>query len=402
MPLDGVKVLDCTQQMAGPYCTLTLADLGADVVKVEKPQGGDDIRGAGPFIKGESAPFMTMNRNKRSAVLDLKHPQGQQAFLRLARSTDVLVENFRPGTMEDLGLDYETVRAIHPGIIYTSISGFGQTGPYRHRGGIDLVAQGMSGIMSLTGFPDMPPAKAGVPLTDIGAGALGAIGTLAAYIHRLRTGQGQHVDTSLLEAGIEFTFWETAILFASGRVPVPQGSAHRLSAPYQALKVQDGYIVVGAHNQRNWERLCRVLERGDLFQDPRFGTRPERLAHRHELEAELEKTLAAQSAAHWLGLLEKAGVPCGPINDMAQTYADPQVLARGMLQQVEHPVAGTVKQIGIPIKLSASPGRIRRPAPVLGQHTEEVLREAGFTAEEVERLREQGAIGPAAREAPHR
>ncbi|MBI4234487.1 MAG: CoA transferase [Chloroflexi bacterium] len=388
LPLEGVRVLDCTQVMAGPFCTLLLADMGADVVKVERPDGGDDTRRLAPFVNGVSAAFLIVNRNKRSLALDLKRQEGQEVFRRLARDADILVENFRPGTMERFGLAYPQLRELNPSLIYCSVSGFGQTGPYRDRGGFDLVAQGMSGIMSVTGIPGGPPVKAGVPITDLAAGMLAANGVLVAYIHRLRTGQGQLVDTSLLEAGIALTFWESAIYFATGHAPEPMGSAHRLSAPYQALRCQDKHITLGAANQANWERLCRAIGRPELQADPRFPDPSTRLKHYRELAALLEETLKTKPAAHWLGVLEKAGVPAGPIYDMAEVYADPHVLARGMLAEVEHPHAGRVKNIGIPVKLSETPGSIRCPAPLLGQHTEEVLRQAGFTEGEIARLRE--------------
>ena len=317
MPLDGVVVLDCSQVMAGPFCTLLLADMGADVIKVEKPSGGDDSRGMGPpFIGGWSAAFLAVNRNKRSLVLDLRQPEGREVFKSMAVKADVLVENFRPGTMDRLGLGHEVVMGLNPGLVYCSISGYGQTGPYSRRGGFDLVAQGMSGIMSVTGTPGSPPIKVGVPITDLTAGMYAAYGILNAYIHRLRTGQGQLVDTSLMEAGIAYTFWESSVYFATGEVPGPLGSAHRLSAPYQALRTTDGYINVGAANQSTWEGLCKALGREDLPADPRFITIGDRKAREGELAAILEESFSQENTAHWMELLEGAGVPCGPIYDM--------------------------------------------------------------------------------------
>ncbi len=391
-PLDGVRVLDCTQFMAGPFCTLLLADIGADVIKVERPQGGDDVRRAAPEINGVSAPFLIINRNKRSLAIDLKAPDGRDAFKRLASTTDVIVENFRPGTLSRLGLGYEELSPLNPGLIFCSISGFGQTGPYSHRGGFDLVAQGMSGIMSVTGAPGSGPVKVGVPITDLAAGMYGANAVMAAYIHRLKTGQGQRIDTSLLEAGIALTFWETAIYWATGELPVPMGSAHRLNAPYQALKCQDKYITVGAANQNNWERLARALGRQELMTDPRFETDPSRRQNYLELAQELESTLLTRPADHWLPLLEDAGVPSGPINTMAEVYEDPHVLDRGMVAHLDHPVAGPIKTIGYPVKFSQTPVQFRRPAPLLGQHTEDVLREGGFTGEEIAALLQSGAV----------
>ncbi len=386
--LDGIRVLDVTQVMAGPFCCLLLGDMGADVIKIEKLNGGDDSRRmAPPFINGESAAFLAMNRNKRSLALDLKQPEGQAIFRQLAAQADIVVENFRPGTMESLGLGYTDLSVGHPELIYCSISGFGQTGPYRERGGFDLVAQGMSGLMSITGHPSQPPVKVGVPLADLNAGMYAAYGVLCAYIHRLRTGQGQWVDTSLLEGGIAYTVWESAMYFATGIVPPPMGSAHRLAAPYQAFGTADGYLTLGAANQASWEKLCQALERPDLLADPRFVDNPSRATRAVELAAELEQVFVTRSTAEWLERLDAAGIPAGPINDMAAVYADPHVQARQMMVELEHPTAGPVKYIGLPVKLSATPGAIRRPAPTLGQHTEEILGELSLSAAEIAVLR---------------
>ena len=392
-PLSGVKVLDLTQFMAGPFCTMLLADMGADVIKIEKPDGGDDTRRMGPpFLNGESAAFLGINRNKRSVVLNLKSEAGTDTFRRLVGRGDVLVQNFRPGTMERLGLGYEEVRALNPALIYAHLSGFGTTGPYKDRGGFDLVAQGMSGLMSITGLPGAPPVKVGVPIADLNAGSYAAYGILCAYIHRLKTGEGQFVDTSLLEAGIAYTIWESAIFFATGEVAEPAGSAHRLSAPYQAFRTRDGYLNIGSANQPNWERMCRAIGRGDLLEDARFTTNADRMQNLAELAATLEETFARRTTADWLDLLEKASVPCGPIYDISEVYADPQVLAREMVVETTHPTAGPVRNIGIPVKLSETPGAVRSPAPTLGQHTDEVLAEFGFSDTEISRLKECGAV----------
>lgn len=393
LPLKGVRVLDCTQLMAGPFCSLLLADMGADIVKVEKPSWGDDSRRFPPFINGESAPFMGVNRNKRGIVLDLQSEGGRGVFRRLARTSDILVENFRPGTLDRLGFDYDSLREDNPALIYCSISGFGQTGPYRNRGGFDLVGQAMSGIMSLTGDAKSPPIKVGVPMTDLNAGMYACYGILSAYIHRLQTGLGQQVDTSLLEAGIGYTFWESSIYFATGQAPGPMGSAHRLVAPYQVMRARDGYVAIGAANQSTWEKLCAALERKDLVADPRFLEESMRLRHYEELAALLEETLQRETVSHWLVVLDKAGVPSGPLYNLAQVYADPQVRARDMVVELEHPVAGRIRNIGLPVKLSTTPGSIRLPAPTLGQHTREVLLERGFGSDEIDALERSGALG---------
>ncbi len=391
-PLDGVVVLEAAQIMAGPFCGLLLADMGADVIKVERPGTGDDTRRMGPaFIGGEAAAFLAINRNKRSVVLNLKGERGREAFRRLAARADVLLENYRPGTLEGLGLGYERLAALNPRLIYCSISAFGQTGPYSARGGFDLVAQGMSGIMSVTGEPGRPPVKVGVPITDLNAGMYGAYGILCAYIHRLKSGRGQRVDTSLLEGGIAYTFWESAQYWSTGEVPGPLGSAHRLSAPYQALRTRDGYVNIGAANQATWEALCAALGRPGLVDDPRFKAPTDRREHYRELADLLETILAHETTAHWLDLFERGGVPAGPLYDLGQVYRDPHVLARGMLAEVEHPTAGRFPQIGIPVKLSETPGRIARPAPRLGEHTDEVLAWAGYAPAEVAALRAEGA-----------
>ncbi|MFQ5521003.1 MAG: CaiB/BaiF CoA transferase family protein [Candidatus Methylomirabilia bacterium] len=392
-PLDGVVVLDATQVMAGPFCTLLLADMGADVIKVEKPQGGDDSRAMGPpFIGEESAAFLAINRNKRSVVVDLKSAEGRDLFRVLARRSDILVENFRPGTMENLDLHFEAIQQINPSIIYCSISGFGHTGPYRNRGGFDLVAQGMSGLISVTGHAGGPPTKVGVPISDLNAGIYAAYGILAAYVHRLKTGEGQHVDTSLLEGAVAYTFWESAIYFATGEVPQPLGSAHRLNAPYQVFETKDGAVSIGAANQSTWEKLCGVLGRQDLLEDSNFLTNAERVRHYRKLGTLLQPIFHQRTTAEWLTLLAKGGVPAGPIYDIAQVYEDPHIRDRDMVVELEHPVARKIKNIGIPVKLSLTPGQIRHPAPLLGQHTDEVLLWLGLDSAEITRLRQVGAI----------
>ena len=392
-PLSGMVILDLTQILAGPMCTMVLADMGADVIKLEKPNGGDDNRRmAPPFIKDWSAGFLAVNRNKRSLAIDLRREAGRRVFLRLVKDADAVVENFRPGVMDRLGLGYEELSFINPRLVYCTISGFGSTGPARNKGGFDLVAQGVSGLMSITGHPNSPPAKVGVPVTDLTAGLFGANGIMAAYIHALRTGQGQIVDTSLLEAGVAYTVWESSVYFAEGEIPGPLGSAHRMSAPYQALRTRDGYLNLGAATQPTWEQLCRAICREDLMDDDRFRAPWDRKAREEELAALLEETFSTQDTEYWLQLLDDAGVVAGPIYNMEQVYQDPQVLARDMLVDTEDPELGTIHNIGVPIKLSATPGSIRRRAPALGEHSAEILMEHGFTEAEVDELMEEGTI----------
>ena len=393
-PLSGLKVVDLTHVMAGPTCTLMLADMGADVIKIEKIPAGDDTRYmVPPKIGDEAASFLMMNRNKKGIALDLKKSGGAKVLRRLLASADVLVENFGPGVMDRLGFGYGEISKDNPALIYCSLSGFGRTGPYKHRRGFDLVAQAMSGIMSFTGErPDGPPVKCGAPLSDITAGILAALGILAAYAHRLKTGQGQWVETSLFEAALVQTYWQAAIALAAGVAPKAMGSAHPLNAPYQAFKASDKWIVVGGANQKHWLRTLEVLGAPELARDPRFATGADRMAHLKELEALLSARFAAKPAAYWLGALEDVGVPCGPVNDMLQALADPQTIARDMVVEVGHSSLGTVKTIGLPIKFSATPGKVRTGAPLYGEHTAAVLSAYGFDADEIAALEQEGAV----------
>ena len=386
-PLEGLRVLELTQVMAGPFCGQVLADMGADVVKVEPPEGDSTRHSLGFRMSGDdTAAFLAVNRNKRSLVLDLKNERHQAVFRRVVAGADVVLENFRPGVAARLGADWEKLRELNSRLIYASVSGFGQTGPYAMRPGYDLIAQGLSGVMSVTGEPGGDPVKCGIPIGDLSAGLFCAVGILSALAARSRTGRGQRIDTSLFEGALALSVWETAELWATGRVPAPLGSAHRLTAPYQALRTADGHITVGGNNQRLWERLCQAVGRPELVEDPRFVSNDLRMEHRGELEAELESALAARGTDEWVAVLIEAGVPCGPIHDYREVFADPHTQAREMEVRLEHPVEGPVSALGIPVKLSETPGSVRRPAPLLGQHTAEVLREAGLSDEEIAAL----------------
>lgn len=392
-PLRGMKVIELAHIMAGPVCGLMLADMGADVIKVEKPDGDDSRRFLPPSIEGESAAYMMMNRNKRGVALNLKDAQAVKVLHRLLEEADVVIENYRLGTMERLGLGYDDLRAINPRLIYCEISGFGRTGPYAERGGFDLIAQGMSGLMSITGEgPGRPPVKTGPPVSDITAGILAAMGVSAAYAHMLRTGQGQRVDTSLFEAGITQTYWQSAIAFATGIAPGPMGSAHPINAPYQAFQTADGWINVGAANQRNWLRFLEVIGALELNDDPRFGSNHDRMQNLAALAEILTDYLRHETSQVWLDRMEAVGLPAGPVLNILEMQADPQAQARGMIAEVVHPVAGPVRTLGHPIRFSETPANLRRAAPLLGQHSREVLREAGYAAEAIDAMVASGAV----------
>jgi crotonobetainyl-CoA:carnitine CoA-transferase CaiB-like acyl-CoA transferase len=392
-PLAGLKVLELAQIMAGPTCGSLLADLGADVVKVERiPDGDDTRRYAEPQVNGESAAFMMMNRNKRGIAVDLKTDGGRRVLMRLAERADALVENYRKGALDRLGIGYETLRAINPALIYCAISGYGRSGPAADKGGFDLIAQGASGLMSFNGEPGGAPSKIGSPVTDLNAGILAALGIVSAYVHRLKTGQGQFVDTSLFEAGIHQTAWQAAFFFATGASPGPLGSAHVLAAPYQAFPTLDGWINIGGANQANWERVARLVGAPELIVDARFIDNAARMAHREELARLLGERLRLRTTREWLDGLDAAGVPAGPIQTIAGMTADPQTLAREMVVELDHPVAGRTRALGVPVKFASTPAGVRRPAPTFGQHTREVLREHGFEDAEIEALATEGAI----------
>ena len=386
LPLSGVRVLDLTTVIFGPYTTQILGDFGADVIKIEAPEG-DMTRVIGPTRNpGMSALFLGCNRNKRSIVLNFKEPSGVEVMKKLVETADIIIENYRTGTMDRLGLGYQDLKSINPNIIYCSISGFGRTGPYSKRGGFDLVAQGMSGLMSFTALAGSPPVKVGVPIADMNAGMFSAYGILTAYINKLRRGDGQYLEVSLLEAAIAYTVWESSSYFATGVVPGPLGSFHRLSAPYQALKTKDGHINIGAPNQSNFERFANAIDRSDLNRQEKFKDNANRLLNREALEIELEHTLIKKSSEEWLADMEAAGVPAGPIFDMSEVWKDEQVQDRAMDVTLEHPTAGKIRNIGLAAKLYGTPGRITEPAPLLGQHTIEVLTEAGYGTGEIDSL----------------
>jgi crotonobetainyl-CoA:carnitine CoA-transferase CaiB-like acyl-CoA transferase len=389
--LDGLRVLDVTQVMAGPFCAMLLADLGARVIKVEPP-GGDSTRQMPGAVGADSPSFNAVNRGKRSIVLDLKNDDGRTVFMRLAASTDILIENYRPGVMQALGFGYATLAQMNPRLIYASISGYGQTGPQRGKGGFDLIAQGVSGIMSITGESGGAPVKAGVPVTDLSAGLFALVGILAALENRHRTGVGQQIDTSLVDAGVALSVWEATEYFSGQGVPDALGSAHRMNAPYQAIRCADGYITLGAANERLFRRLAEVLGHAEWIERAEFADNASRVRNRQALADRIESITLQQPRAHWLALLEANDIPCGPINDYAQVFADPQVVARDMVVETEHPTLGRLRTLGSPIKMSATPPDVGRRAPLLGEHTDEVLAEAGFGNREIATLRQSGAV----------
>lgn len=391
-PLQGMRVIELAHIMAGPVCGLMLADMGADVIKVEKPDGDDTRRFVPPDINGESAAYMMMNRNKRGIALDLKKPDAVEVLRKLLADADVVIENYRKGTMAKLGLAYEDLAKANPRLIYCEISGFGRTGPYAERGGFDLIAQGMSGLMSVTGEgPGRPPVKVAAPISDINAGILAAMGVSAAYANVLKTGMGQKVDTSLFEAAIVQTYWQSAIAFATGEKPEPLGSAHPLNAPYQAFQTSDGWINVGAANQSNWLRFLDVISALELNEDPRFASNHDRIQNLPALVDILNKFLSKDTTENWLTRMDAAHLPAGPVNDILQMHDDPQARARSMIVEVNHPNAGKVDTIGHPVKFSQTPAEIGRPSPLLGQHTREVLSNMGYCDSMIETLLANGA-----------
>lgn len=393
-PLEGVKVLDLTRVLAGPYCTMMLADMGADVVKIERPGTGDDTRAYGPpFLNGESAYFLSVNRNKRSLTLNLKHAEALGMLRRLLEKADVVVENFRPGTMESFGFGYEAVHDFNPRLIFCSISGYGHTGPESHLPGYDLIIQGKGGIASLTGDTAGPPSKVGTSQADIVAGMMGFQGILLALLARSQTGKGQKVDIGMLDCQIALLTYQAGIYFATGASPTRMGNQHPTITPYETYRCQDGYINLACGNDTMWRAFCRALGQEAWTEDPRFRTNADRVEHRRQLSALLEPMMLQKTTQEWIDVLREHGLPCGPIQSVGQACEDPQVLARDMVVPLHHPQAGSMRVTGVPIKLSETPGAIHSPPPLLGEHTATVLHDwLQISAAEVDVLRQEGAL----------
>lgn len=387
-PLEGVIVLDLSRVLAGPYASMILADFGADVIKIEMPGQGDDSRAFGPFVGQESVYFMSLNRNKRSMTLNLKHPEAQDIFKKMVAKADVVLENYRPGVMDGFGLGYDVLKKINPRLIYAACSGFGQTGPYRHRPAYDVIVQGMGGIMSITGQEGGEPTRVGASIGDITAGLFTAIGIMMALYHRNVTGEGQMVDVGMLDCQVAILENAIARYYASGKAPEPIGNRHPSITPFEAFKAKDGYVIIAVGNDRLWQEFCQLIGRPELVKDERFVTNPKRTENQKALKAILDTIFPTKTVDEWLTELDKAGIPCGPINTVDRVVKDPHIQERHMVVETQHPVAGKVKMAGVPIKMSATPGAVERPAPTLGQHTEEILREMlGLTSQEVADLR---------------
>jgi len=392
--LEGISVLDLTRALAGPFCTLMLGDNGADVVKIEIPGTGDDTRHWGPpFIQGESAYYLSINRNKRSLTLNLRDPRANEIFLKMAGSADVVVENFTPGVMSRFGLDYQAVKAVNPKIVYCSISGFGQDGPYHSRPAYDQIMQGLSGIMSITGEPDGEAQKVGLAITDIGAGMWSAFAIMAALRHREIGGEGQYIDISMLDAQVAWLTYQAAFFFATGEAPKRLGAAHPTLVPYQGFMCQDGkYINVAVGSERIWERFCQGIQQVELRENPAYASNSDRVANRDKLVPMLQALFLTRPVQDWVEDLQQVNVPCGPINDLADVFSDPQLLHRQMYQEMPHPTLGTIKQTGLPIKFSLTPGGLDRHPPLLGEHNQEILEGLGYSEADIRRLAEESVI----------
>jgi crotonobetainyl-CoA:carnitine CoA-transferase CaiB-like acyl-CoA transferase len=397
-PLQGIKVIDLTRILSGPYCTMLLADMGADVIKIESPQGDDTRTWGPPFIETESAYFLSVNRNKKSFVLNLKTAEGKKILLDLVKSADVVVENFRPGTMNKLGIGYEVLKEVNERIILASISGFGQSGPYAMRPGYDVIAQGMGGLMSVTGEPGRPPVKGGFSLADVGTGMWALTGILLALQARHLTNKGQWVDANLLDTMVSWQTYLAGNYFATGKNPKPLGGAHPNICPYQVFEAKDGYFNIAVGNDSLWKKFCQVLEL-DIANDPKFATNPLRVENRDELIPILESIFKTESFKHWVDLLDQAGIPAGPVYELSDLFVDPHIIEREMVTTMEHPSFGEIKQVGIPIKLSETPGELVSPPPLLGQHSYEILQSLGYNDEEIHELYEKGVtVGEAVKQ----
>jgi crotonobetainyl-CoA:carnitine CoA-transferase CaiB-like acyl-CoA transferase len=390
--LEGVTVLDLSRVLAGPFCGMMLADMGADVLKIEEPEGGDESRTWPPFVAGEASGYLSMNRNKRNMTLNLKTSEAQDILKKLVARADVLIENFRTGTMEAFGLGYDVLQAINPRLIYCAVSVFGRSGPYKHKAGYEALMQAFSGVMSITGEPDGPPLRCGVSFLDLGTGMMAAYGVMNALFHRERAGPGQKVEVSLFETALSLMSYHAVGYLLEGNVPQRQGSGHPMIVPYQVFRTQDGEMFIVGSNQRLWTRLCQALRREDLLQDPRFASNMERVKHRHLLVPVLQGEIQKYPTRQLNEMLDEAGVPCAPVNTLDNVLTDPQTLVRDMVVDIPHPLIPDLKLLGLPVKLSASPGDVRLPPPLKGQHTEEVLIDLGYSAADIRAFRERQVI----------
>lgn len=393
LPLAGIKIIDLTRILSGPFCTMTLADLGAEVIKIESPQGDDTRQWGPPFIKNESAYFLSVNRNKKSVVLNLKDPKGKEILLKMVEEADVVVENFRPGTLKKLGIDYDILKQHNRGVILASISGFGQTGPYSKKPGYDVLAQGMGGLMSVTGEPDGTPVKAGYSLADIGAGMWATIGILSALWERERSGQGQWIDVSLLDTMVSWQTYLAGNYFATNNDPKPLGGAHPNIVPYQVFEASDGHFILAVGNDSLWNSLVDVLD-VEALRDRKFKTNPDRVQNRDELISVLEEIFKRKTRDEWVDMLESAKIPCGPVNKLSDILNDTHIKEREMVVEMEHPSLGILKMLGVPVKLSRTPGRIKTVPPAQGEHSETVLKQMGYSKEEIETFIKEGIIIP--------